>query len=65
MAIILKANKVNLFESSVLFLFWYHTPNFLDTPRISNVVDGSDNDALWNDSEDEGNAECIQGRQSQ
>jgi hypothetical protein len=34
MAIILKANKVNLFVSSVLFIFWYHSPNFLDTPRI-------------------------------
>jgi hypothetical protein len=33
MAIILKANKVNLFVSSVLFVFWYHSPNFLDTPR--------------------------------
>jgi hypothetical protein len=32
-AIILKANKVNLFVSSVLFVFWYHSPNFLDTPR--------------------------------
>jgi hypothetical protein len=35
MAIILKANKVNLFVSSVLFVFWYQSPNFLDTPRIS------------------------------
>jgi hypothetical protein len=34
MAIILKANKVNLFVSSVLFVFWYHSPNCLDTPRI-------------------------------
>jgi hypothetical protein len=34
MAIILKANKVKLFVSSVLFVFWYHSPNFLDTPRI-------------------------------
>jgi hypothetical protein len=24
---ILKANKVNLFVSSVLFVFWYHSPN--------------------------------------
>jgi hypothetical protein len=32
MAIILKANKVNLFVSSVLFVFWYHSPNFLNTP---------------------------------
>jgi hypothetical protein len=37
MAIILKANKVNLFVSSVLFVFWYHSPNFLDTPRITPV----------------------------
>jgi hypothetical protein len=29
----LKTNKVNLFVSSVLFVFWYHSPNFLDTPR--------------------------------
>jgi hypothetical protein len=35
MAIILKANKVNLFVSSVLFVFWYHSPNVLDTPRIT------------------------------
>jgi hypothetical protein len=34
MAIILKANKFNLFVSSVLFVFLYHSPNFLDTPRI-------------------------------
>jgi hypothetical protein len=32
MAIILKANKDNLLVSSVLFVFWYHSPNFLDTP---------------------------------
>jgi methylmalonyl-CoA mutase cobalamin-binding subunit len=25
--------EVNLFVSSVLFVFWYHSPNFLDTPR--------------------------------
>jgi hypothetical protein len=37
MAIILKANKVNLFVSSVLFVFWYHSPNFLDTPHKMNV----------------------------
>jgi hypothetical protein len=24
-------NKVNLFVSSVLFVFWYHSPNVLDT----------------------------------
>jgi hypothetical protein len=35
MANILKANKVNLLISSVLFVFWYHSPNFLDTPRIN------------------------------
>jgi hypothetical protein len=34
MAIILKANQVNLFVSSVLFVLWYHSPNFLDTPHI-------------------------------
>jgi hypothetical protein len=38
MVIILKANKVNFFVSSLLFVFWYHLPNFLDTPRIY-VVD--------------------------
>jgi hypothetical protein len=27
MANILKANKVNVFVSSVLFVFWYHSPN--------------------------------------
>jgi hypothetical protein len=37
MAIILKANKVNLFVSSVLFVFWYHSPNILDTPHICDV----------------------------
>jgi hypothetical protein len=35
MVIILKANKVNLFVSSVLFVFWYHSPNFTDTPRTN------------------------------
>jgi hypothetical protein len=34
MAIILKANKVNLFVSSVLFVFLYHSPNVLDSPCI-------------------------------
>jgi hypothetical protein len=34
MMIILKANKVNLFVSSILFVFWYHSPNILDTPHI-------------------------------
>jgi hypothetical protein len=37
MAIILKANKVNLFVSSVLFVFWYHSSNFLDTPHICDI----------------------------
>jgi hypothetical protein len=37
MAIILKANKVNLFVSSVLFVFWYHSPNVLDTPHIWSI----------------------------
>jgi hypothetical protein len=31
----LKANKVNLVLSSVLFVFWYNSPNVLDTPRKS------------------------------
>jgi hypothetical protein len=34
--IILKANTVNLFVSSVLFVFWYDSPNVLDTPHICN-----------------------------
>jgi hypothetical protein len=38
MAIVLKANKVNLFVSSVLFVFWYHSPNFLDTPLKTNLM---------------------------
>jgi hypothetical protein len=29
-----EANKVNLFVSSVSFVFWYHSPNFLDTSRM-------------------------------
>jgi hypothetical protein len=33
----LKVNKVNLFVSSVLFVFWYHSPNILDTPHICNI----------------------------
>jgi hypothetical protein len=41
MAIILKANKVNLFVSSVLFVFWYHSPNFLDTPRTCKLFTDS------------------------
>jgi hypothetical protein len=30
----LEANKANLFVSSVLFVFCYHTLNFLDTPHM-------------------------------
>jgi hypothetical protein len=37
MMINLKANKVNLFVSSVLFVFWYHSPNILDTPHIWSI----------------------------
>jgi hypothetical protein len=40
MVIILKTNKVNAFVSSVLFVFWYHSPNFLDTPRKDAVGTG-------------------------
>jgi hypothetical protein len=29
----LKTNEVNLFVSSVLLVFLYHSPKFLDTPR--------------------------------
>jgi hypothetical protein len=29
----IQTNKVNLFVSSVLFVFWYHSSNFLDTPH--------------------------------
>jgi hypothetical protein len=43
MAIILKVNKVNMFVSSVLLVFWYHLPNFLDTPRMpSSAIAGLD-----------------------
>jgi hypothetical protein len=42
MVIILKANKVNLFVSSVLFVFWYHSPNFLDTPHTKKGVNGTE-----------------------
>jgi hypothetical protein len=38
MAVILMANKVNLFVSSVSCVFCYHSPNFLDTPRIMTNV---------------------------
>jgi hypothetical protein len=34
----LKANKVNLFVSSVLFVFWYHSPNVFETPRITRTM---------------------------
>jgi hypothetical protein len=34
----LKANKVILFVFSVLFVFWYHSPKYLDTPRIKVLV---------------------------
>jgi hypothetical protein len=27
-----------LFVSSVLFVFWYHSPNFLDTPHTTTVI---------------------------
>jgi hypothetical protein len=37
MAIILKANKVNLFVFSVVFVFWYHSPDVLDTPHIYDI----------------------------
>jgi hypothetical protein len=33
----LKANKVNLFVSSVLCVFWYHSPNVLYTLHICNI----------------------------
>jgi hypothetical protein len=33
----LKANKVNLFVSSVFFVFWYHSPNVLYIPHICNI----------------------------
>jgi hypothetical protein len=42
-AIILKVNKVNLFVSSVLFVFWCHSPNFLDTPHMY-VCAGTNNE---------------------
>jgi hypothetical protein len=38
MAIIFKVNKVNVFVSSVLLVFWYHSPNFLDTPHTYTAV---------------------------
>jgi hypothetical protein len=37
MMIILKASKVNLFVSSVLFVLWYHSPKILDTPHKCNI----------------------------
>jgi hypothetical protein len=33
----LKDNNIHLFVSSVLFVFWYHSPNILDTPHICNI----------------------------
>jgi hypothetical protein len=30
-------NKLTLFVSSVLFVFWYHSLNVLDTPHICNI----------------------------
>jgi hypothetical protein len=30
-------NKLTVFVSSVLFVFWYHSPNFLDTLHICNI----------------------------
>jgi hypothetical protein len=36
-----------LFVSSVLFVFWYHSPNFLDTPRIKTVPVLNDTDTQW------------------
>jgi hypothetical protein len=46
MAIILKANKVNLFLSSLLFVFWYHSPNSLDTPRTVSTLSDSQSCAV-------------------
>jgi hypothetical protein len=34
----LKANKVNLFLSSALFVFWYHSPNFLHATYMELLV---------------------------
>jgi hypothetical protein len=33
----IQINKVNLFVSSVLCVFWYHSPNVLDTLHICNI----------------------------
>jgi hypothetical protein len=30
-------NTLTLFVSSVVFVFWYHSPNFLDTPHIYDI----------------------------
>jgi hypothetical protein len=38
MAIILKTNQFNLFVFSVLFVFWYHSPNILVIPRTLFIV---------------------------
>jgi uncharacterized membrane protein SpoIIM required for sporulation len=34
MAIMLNTNKVIFFVFSLWFVFWYHSANFLDTPRM-------------------------------
>jgi hypothetical protein len=49
MAIILKTNKVNFFVSSVLFVFWYYSLNFLDTPRIIYKYDDWQQQAFYED----------------
>jgi hypothetical protein len=56
MTIILKANKVDLFVSSVLFVFWYHSTNFLDTPRISYAEEDRNETKppLWDRDDDNG-----------
>jgi hypothetical protein len=38
MAINLKANKVNLFLYSDLFVFWYDSPKLLETPRRHSAI---------------------------
>jgi hypothetical protein len=30
--------KLTLFVSSVLFVFWYHSPNILNTPHSATLV---------------------------
>jgi hypothetical protein len=46
MAIILKANKDNLFVSSVLFVFLYHSLNFLDTRIARQNVAGKETNIM-------------------